>query len=190
MRIPVPDKYFEFAVCTQTLEDLRCPNFLMDELSRVAKAGYVEVPSRLAEQTVGMSDRASTFQGYNHHKWIIDFEGQLVFYDKDESLYGPRSLHSVPRRSFEAIVAADSHRQNVEYCWVDRISYRICEAGDAARDKAFAFRASLGISGIDVALDNAIRFSRRVRDTAIGRDPWKSASMRLLSQQYSTLDLS
>src|SRR5438067_2197296 len=50
---PFPDKTFDFAVCSHLLEDLRDPIWVCSELRRVAKAGYIEVPSRIEEQTLG-----------------------------------------------------------------------------------------------------------------------------------------
>ena len=48
---PFADGEFDFAVCSHTLEDVRDPLRVCDELKRVARAGYIEVPSRLEEQS-------------------------------------------------------------------------------------------------------------------------------------------
>src|SRR5690349_8377211 len=47
---PFPDKSFDFAVCSHLLEDVRDPIWICSELQRVAKAGYIEAPSRVEEQ--------------------------------------------------------------------------------------------------------------------------------------------
>ena len=52
----VLDGFFDFAICSHTLEDVCDPVWVCEELARVAKAGYIEVPSRLEEQ-------AWSFQG-------------------------------------------------------------------------------------------------------------------------------
>ena len=49
---PFADGQFDFSVCGQTLEDLRDPVWVCSEFSRVSRAGYVETPSRLEEQSV------------------------------------------------------------------------------------------------------------------------------------------
>jgi len=51
---PFADGAFDFVVCSHTLEDVRDPIWVCCELSRVARAGYVEVPSRLVEQSRGV----------------------------------------------------------------------------------------------------------------------------------------
>ena len=50
---PVPDQSFDFAICSHLLEDVRDPIWVCSELRRVAKAGYIEVPSRALEQSKG-----------------------------------------------------------------------------------------------------------------------------------------
>src|SRR5437667_8989346 len=47
-RLPFEDKAIDFVYCRHTLEDLYNPMWLCREMSRVAKAGYVETPSPVA----------------------------------------------------------------------------------------------------------------------------------------------
>lgn len=86
-RWPFPDDFFDFAICSHTLEDVRDPIHAVRELSRVAKAGYVEVPSRLREifckkrlPFLGYLTRRLPEIGFAHHRWFVDEEdGRLVF---------------------------------------------------------------------------------------------------------------
>lgn len=50
---PFDDDAFDIVVCSHTLEDVRDPVWVAGELSRIGRAGYVEVPSRLQEQSWG-----------------------------------------------------------------------------------------------------------------------------------------
>lgn len=68
---PFADGQFDFAVCSHTLEDLRDPVGVCRELNRVAKAGYVEVPSRAEEQTLGVH---GSWVGWSHHHWLCDVD--------------------------------------------------------------------------------------------------------------------
>ena len=77
---PFEDNQLDFAVCSHTLEDVRDPIFVCSELNRVAKAGYIEVPSRLEEQTYGFQ---GPWTGWSHHRWLIDVEGgEITFVHK------------------------------------------------------------------------------------------------------------
>src|SRR5262249_48921913 len=91
---PFEDKAFDFAICSHLLEDLRDPIWVCSELLRIAKAGYVEVPSRVEEQSLGVEH--PRYAGYYHHRWLITLEGtRLDFRHK------PHLLHSIN----DAIVA-------------------------------------------------------------------------------------
>jgi hypothetical protein len=72
---PFDDGQFDFVVCAQTLEDVRDPIWVCSEMSRVARAGYIEVPSRLVEQTYGVQ---GPWVGYGHHHWLIEAEGDRI----------------------------------------------------------------------------------------------------------------
>jgi len=91
---PFADKSFDFAVCSHLLEDVRDPIWVCSELRRIARAGYIEVPSRVEEQSKGVENPRHA--GYCHHRWLITGHADgLVFRHK------PHVLHSVN----DAIVA-------------------------------------------------------------------------------------
>jgi hypothetical protein len=83
---PFEDDQFDFAVCSHVLEDIRDPLLVCSELQRVAKAGYVEVPSRLEEQSWGVQ---GDWVGWGHHHWIVEREG-----DRLDFLFKPHMLHA------------------------------------------------------------------------------------------------
>lgn len=70
-KLPFADKEFDFVYCRHTLEDMWNPFHLCDEMSRVAKAGYIETPSPMAELGRGVDGGSPPFRGYHHHRWII-----------------------------------------------------------------------------------------------------------------------
>jgi hypothetical protein len=85
---PFPDGYFDFAVCSHLLEDVRDPVWVCQELARVAKSGYIETPSRVVEQSLGVEHPC--YAGYLHHRWLVEeVGGELQFRLK------PHSLHSL-----------------------------------------------------------------------------------------------
>lgn len=67
--LPFDDKSVDFAFCRHTLEDMADPAHLLHEIRRVAKAGYLEIPSPLVETTRGV-DAFGDHLGYSHHRWI------------------------------------------------------------------------------------------------------------------------
>jgi hypothetical protein len=70
------DKEFDFVVCSHTLEDVRDPIFVCEQLIRVAKAGYIEVPSRFRECLKTGADEP--ISGWEHHRWVIDIDGGTI----------------------------------------------------------------------------------------------------------------
>jgi hypothetical protein len=91
---PFTDGQIDFAVCSHTLEDVRDPVWVCSELVRVARAGYIEVPSRLEEQSYGFQ---GPWAGWAHHRWLIDLEDdRLTFVLKHHVLHARDSDHFPP----------------------------------------------------------------------------------------------
>lgn len=74
-RLPFADKSFDFVVCRHMLEDMYNPFPVCAEMSRVAKAGYVETPSPVAELCRGVDGDAPVYRGYHHHRFIAWIDG-------------------------------------------------------------------------------------------------------------------
>ncbi len=89
---PFGDKEIDFAVCSHTLEDLRDPVWVCAELNRIAKSGYIEVPSRLEEQSWGVN---GPLVGWAHHRWLVDVQEHGI-----EFVLKLHSLHSRPDHYF------------------------------------------------------------------------------------------
>jgi hypothetical protein len=85
---PIADKQFDFAICSHLLEDIRDPIWVCTELRRIAKAGYIEVPSRVVEQSKGVENPRHA--GYYHHRWLITQNQKAL-----EFRHKPHVLHSV-----------------------------------------------------------------------------------------------
>lgn len=75
-RWPFSDKQFDYAICSHTLEDVRDPLFVCSELNRVAKRGYIEVPSRIVESSLGAEHK--NMVGLSHHRWLIEIVGNHI----------------------------------------------------------------------------------------------------------------
>ena len=93
-RWPFADGQFDFAVCSHTLEDVRDPVWVCTELTRVARAGYIEVPSRLDEQTYY---RQGPWVGWGHHHWLVDVHDRGIdFVFKHHVIHGPEENRFPP----------------------------------------------------------------------------------------------
>jgi hypothetical protein len=88
---PFSDGQLDFALCTHTLEDVRDPIWVCHELNRVARAGYIEVPSRLEEQSYGFQ---GPWVGWSHHRWLVDIAGdEITFVFKHHIIHGRARNH-------------------------------------------------------------------------------------------------
>jgi len=126
---PFAENSFDFAVCTFTLEDVRDPIRVCEEMSRVARAGYVEVPSILDELT-WMNPEASggPWVGHSHHRWLCTLQAEeLVFLAKFHSLAARRRLRITAPQSTQL-----SERERVlAHAWEGRLPAREWAAIDA-----------------------------------------------------------
>ena len=88
--IPLADGCAAYAIASHVLEHATDPERFAAELTRVADAGFVQLPSRLAELTFG----------WKFHPWLVDLEsdGTLVFHERDGQ-YAPQGQYF--HQSFE-----------------------------------------------------------------------------------------
>ena len=94
---PWPDDHFDFATCVGTLEELRDPVWACQELSRVARAGYVEV-STVEAELVHEAEGGGPWLGREEHRWFCEMSGgALVFTHKPHSVHHDSSLRVQPR---------------------------------------------------------------------------------------------
>jgi len=107
---PFNDGRFDFAVCSHTLEDVRDPVWVCSELARVARAGYIEVPSRLEEQSLGVH---GPWVGWSHHHWLVDVSDRSI-----EFVFKSHVLHARESDHFpEGFHATLSEEERVQTLW-------------------------------------------------------------------------
>jgi hypothetical protein len=159
---PFADDQFAFAVCSHTLEDVRDPVWVCAELQRVARAGYVEIPSRLEEQAFGVQ---GPWVGWSHHRWLIDVEGDAIAFTHKSQLLDHRAADRFPV-GFHATLAPE-----------ERVSTLWWEGGFAARERYFADPA---------AYDGYVRsFVAAHRPRRIPARPWLAQHRRLLRERWN-----
>jgi SAM-dependent methyltransferase len=109
---PFPDKYFDFSVCSQTLEDIRDPIYALSEISRISKSGYIEFPNSSFERS---NHESKYYVGAAHHRWLIDI-------DKNDNLNFFFKYGYVHKNLKKRIIHNDFQSKNTSLIWVDKIN--------------------------------------------------------------------
>lgn len=84
-KLPFKNKEFDFVLCTHTLEDLSNPFLVINEMSRVAKRGFIITPSfgsELVFSHFNLTDwltGARRVPGLAHHKWLFYLNKNVMF---------------------------------------------------------------------------------------------------------------
>ncbi len=83
---------FNFAICTQVLEDIRNPNYVLRILPEIAEEGYISVPNKnkelslvegCAPQDMAECGLYTPYIGYFHHRWICSIlDGVFILFPK------------------------------------------------------------------------------------------------------------
>lgn len=105
---------FDFCNCTHTLEDIAYPMAALKYMPRIAKEGFIAVPSKYYE----LQSR-DLYRGGIHHRWIWDHRnGKLVGYPK---------INLIEGMTFYPHGALIESRANTELrmFWKDTIEFEI-----------------------------------------------------------------
>lgn len=130
--IPFPDKYFDFIYCRHVLEDLDNPFHLMNEMSRVSNAGYIETPSVRVEVCRGVDGKEAPWRGYCHHNWFVcNRDGVLNFLKKAPVI---EYLLDFDEESNERALQRRPLHWNTYYEWSDDVKWHHSELKPASAD--------------------------------------------------------
>lgn len=85
----VDGKLFDFAICTQTIEDIRDPRMVLGQLEDIAKEGFISVPCKHTElcKEIECSTKEDMehwgieglYRGYIHHRWIFTIRDNVLW---------------------------------------------------------------------------------------------------------------
>lgn len=157
---PFADNQFDYAVCSHVLEDVRDPIWVCQEISRIARAGYVEVPSRALEQATGVEH--PRLAGYYHHRWLVSTADNVL-----EFRFKPHLLH-VTR---DALVAKTGFRRTINprhaitvHYWQDELQCReVLEQDEQAVLSELRACARRWRSVPDLLVKSDVPFTKRLR---------------------------
>lgn len=102
---PYPDKFFDFVLCSNLLEDVRDPLAVCREINRVGRAGYIETPSRLreifAKSAPGPLARwrgQAPEVGFYHHRWFVECDGSHLRFTAKTAVLTQHPRYYLTRR--------------------------------------------------------------------------------------------
>ena len=137
--IPLADKCASYVIASHVLEHATDPVLFASELSRVAGAGYVEVPSRESELTYG----------WPFHPWLIDLEGETLIFEPRKDAAAPvgQKHHDLFNRSILQQLSFASHRKMWHHAveWNDSLKVRAPEASIAPASAQFDLNATVAV---------------------------------------------
>jgi SAM-dependent methyltransferase len=118
--MPFADGAFDYSICSHVLEHVVDPGAVIDELVRVSRAGYVEVPEAASAKILDFP---------SHLWWVRLVEGTLVFEAKAARHHDPEVGRYIETSGIERDLAdlLDSrfdHRV-VSLTWSGRLPYRV-----------------------------------------------------------------
>lgn len=111
---PFKDKQFDFVLCKGTLEDLRDPVWVCQEMMRVGKSGYLETPNRIIESLPGIE--RSRYCGYSHHHWLCELTGKGI-----QFTFKHAQLHGYSR--FHLTVGPEWNRSRRDHHWSESLEF-------------------------------------------------------------------
>ena len=113
--LPFKDKEFDFVIASHVIEHVQDFEFFIKELERISTRGYIELPSRLADNLV--------FENQKDHVWWFSFndiENNLIVSKKNQliepflNVSTAKFLEGIFRESFV-----------IELIWENKIEYKI-----------------------------------------------------------------
>ena len=136
--LPFRDKVFDFIIASHVLEHSADPARFLEELQRVGRAGYIEVPDAVMERLIPYSDhrleiteRGGQLLIRKKQGPVVDQELAELYESRVSPLIGGRLI---PQRPF------DFH---VRFYWKDRIDFQVV---NPAVDAAWSAKESEGMS--------------------------------------------
>ena len=116
-KLPFKDKEFDFVIASHVIEHIEDISYFLNELSRIGKRGYIEVPSRLEDNLV--------FENKKDHLWHLIFDdvgNQLKVFPKIQYLEPVLTVSTIKKLN-------DYFRESfvLELSWEDSIEFNIFE---------------------------------------------------------------
>lgn len=118
--LPFKDKVFDFVIASHVLEHSKHPDAFLNELQRVAKAGYIEVPDAFMER----------INPYLDHRLEITVRDKVLLISKKGNYQVDEELVELYSDKAKTVVSGETMRRHpfhfhVRYYWQDHINFRV-----------------------------------------------------------------
>ena len=119
-KMPFQNNAFDFVIASHVLEHSTDPDLFLNELQRVSKAGYIEVPIAIFER----------LNPYKDHRLEIYLDNNLLVIRKKKGWQHDPELVELYERSIKSKFTSDFIPKNpfefhVRYYWNNEINYKI-----------------------------------------------------------------
>ena len=116
-QLPFKDNEFDFVIASHVLEHVEDLKFFINELERVSKKGYIELPTKLEDNLV--------FENKKDHLWHMDFDdvnSKLLISNKLQYIEPILTVSMIQnlRENFKSSLV-------LELYWEDKIDYDFVE---------------------------------------------------------------
>lgn len=111
-KTPFKNRAFDFSFCSHLLEHVEDPAAVIDEITRISKAGYIEVPNGLIE----------AIQPFHSHLWFVYYADQtLTFVRKSQQ------MHDLLIKNGQPNTNAIGHfpKPFIQIHWQNKLKYQI-----------------------------------------------------------------
>ncbi|KPA10303.1 SAM-dependent methyltransferase [Candidatus Magnetomorum sp. HK-1] len=128
-KLPFKDKEIDFVYCSHVLEHSKNPDKACKEIIRIAKRGFIEVPTRAKDMLLNTAKQSN-------HKWAIDLVNNTLVFTKysEKDIKGIKtnllmSMHVNPQtkreKAFSALLYLRADFFNVMLLWENSFKYKI-----------------------------------------------------------------
>ncbi|MGO6816528.1 class I SAM-dependent methyltransferase [Rhizobium brockwellii] len=138
-KLPFEDRAYDFVFCSHVLEHLDNPGQAMRELMRVARRGYIEVPTRLSDVMFNFT------RLQNHHRWHSLRLGNTLLLiewnERERRELGNdffTALHSEYSNNFQDFFERNRDLFFTSYSWDEKIEFLIIDKDGRVFDSSYA----------------------------------------------------
>ncbi|MBB2697668.1 UNVERIFIED_ORG: SAM-dependent methyltransferase [Rhizobium esperanzae] len=137
-RLPFEDRAYDFVFCSHVLEHLDNPGQAMRELMRVARRGYIEVPTRLSDVMFNFT------RLQNHHRWHSLRQNNTLLLiewnERERRELGNEffaALHSDYSNNFQDFFERNRDLFFTSYSWDEKIEFLIIDKEGRIFDSSY-----------------------------------------------------